>query len=572
MNNHHPKTSDLSATLSADLGALRPFIGLLSKYRYWLLLGFILTVATLFASVGLLSVSGWFLTGTALAGGSVEITAVAYNFFQPAATVRGFAVGRTAGRWAERVVNHEATFRLLAQYRTWLFAGIAPLSPAQRERYHGATLLNRITKDIDALDNLYVRLLLPVLAGLLLMLSITALAVYFLPTLSIPFGILLFSAFLLIPVLAWRLGRHFAPLAQENQRQLRVDLLELVDGLETLSLRQRAWQTHRDKARHSSSAWLNSIWQLHQRATLLSNGLAALIGLMALLALALMSYSDLDGIWIGGGTLLVLASAELLVMLPDAWLKLPGTCTAAADLTALHDSVAEIDYPPTTLQQPADNRLTLHKVSFSYDADVPVLHAVDFSLPAGTHCLLQGNSGGGKTTLIKLLTRQLTQQHGEILLGGVPVTDFSENDLRRRLAYAPQETYLFTDTLANNLRLANANADDADLWQVLTVVGLADFVRSLPKQLATWTDEGGANLSGGQRRRLGIARALLVNADWIVLDEPTEGLDLDSETRLITAVNEYTRGKTLLWVSHRSTAVQQFDSVMTLSEGKLQKT
>lgn len=553
----------------AKLSALRPFIGLLSEYRYWLLLGFFLTVATWFASVGLLSVSGWFLTGTALAGGTPELTAIAYNFFQPAATVRGFAVGRTAGRWAERVVNHEVTFRLLAKYRHWLFAGIAPLSIQQRQRYHGGTLLNRITRDIDALDNLYVRLLLPVAAALLLMLGITAVAVWFLPTLLLPFGVLLLLAFVILPLLAWRLGLRLAPLAQEHQRALRVDLLELVDGLETLSLNRKAWQQRRQQALLTSANWLQSGWRLHIRAALMSHGLHAIIGLMALLALALMSYSDLDGVWIGGGTLLVLACGELLVMLPDAWLKLPGTCAAADSLTHLRNQPAAITYPAHTTATLQDNSLNVRGVSFAYDAGVPVLQAIDFSLPAGAHCLIQGASGGGKTTLIKLLTRQLPQQHGEIDFGGIPIADFSEADFRRRVALAPQTTYLFTDTLANNLRLAKPDASDDELWQVLAVVGLAETISALPDGLNTWTDEGGASLSGGQRRRLGIARALLLDADWVILDEPTEGLDLASEARLIADVTTYLRGKTLLWVSHRSTARKAFAQVITVSEGCL---
>ncbi|PIE45538.1 MAG: thiol reductant ABC exporter subunit CydC [Gammaproteobacteria bacterium] len=552
------------------LTALRPFIGLLAEYRYWLLLGFFLTVATLFASVGLLSVSGWFLTGTALAGGTPELTAIAYNFFQPAATVRGFAIGRTVGRWTERVVNHEATFRLLAKYRSWLFAGIAPLSSRQRQRYHGGTLLNRITRDVDALDNLYVRLLLPVSASLVLMTIITVVAVGFLPSLIISFGVLLMAGFVILPVLAWRLGRYIAPLFQECQRNLRVDLLELVDGLETLSLKQTVWQIRRQQTLASSRAWLDSAWQLHKRASLMSNGLSVLIGLMSLLALALMSYSDLNGVWIGGGTILVLACAELLVMLPDAWLKLPGTCAAASHLTQLRDSRADITYPEHSASQPTDSSLSVRRVNFAYDDGVNVLNNIDFSLAPGTHCLIQGSSGGGKTTLMKLLTRLLVQQSGEILLGNVPIADFSQADLRRLVAFAPQDSYLFTDTIANNLRIARPDATDEELKQILHVVGLDDFIGQLANGLDTWTNEGGANLSGGQRRRLGLARALLVDAQWVILDEPTEGLDVDSEKRLIKNVTHYLQGKTLLWVSHRNTSAHQFSRTIILSEGTFQ--
>ncbi len=172
---------------------------------------------------------------------------------------------------------------------------------------------------------------------------------------------------------------------------------------------------------------------------------------------------------------------------------------------------------------------------------------------------------------MQLLTRQLANQHGHLCIGGVDIEDLSESDFRRIITLAPQEIYLFTDTLANNLRLANPQADEQRLWQVLNVVGLADFIKSLPDGLQTWTDEGGASLSGGQRRRMGVARALLTNAEVIILDEPTEGLDMASEMRLINEVRHYLRGKTLLWISHRNTGKDCFDQVFTLSEGELKK-
>lgn len=553
------------------LGALLPFIAMLKKYSGWLLLGFLLTVLTLVCGIGLLTVSGWFLTGTAIAGLS-ESTALVYNFFAPAATVRGFAIFRTLGRWSERVVNHEAVFRQLASFRAWLFRALVPLSIQQLNRYHGATLLSRMTRDIDALDNLYVRLLLPVAAALLLLLAAMAAAVVYMPLLLIPLAALLLVSFVIVPLLAWRLGRDYAPAAQRQMGQLRVQLLELVDGLETLSLNKQAWKTRRQQALAASKQYLASTWQLHKRSAFLQYATAAIVALMALLALALLSFGGWGAALTGGATLLFLAFGEMLTPLPGAWLKLPGTCRAADDLSRLQAEKSTLTYPAVSQQTVADNSLSIAQLWYSYQADVAVLCDINIDLRAGQQVLLQGASGGGKTTLIQLLTRQLLNQQGSICLGGAPIESLSEDDLRRLLALSPQDTYLFADTLAYNLRIAAPTATDDELWQVLEVVGLADFVKQLPQGLATWTDEGGTSLSGGQRRRLGVARALLADAEVVILDEPTEGLDLAAEKNLIADVQHYLAGKTLLWVSHRNTARDSFDLVLTLSEGRLNTT
>lgn len=555
-----------------DIGKLKhlwPFLKMLLPYKWWILLGFLLTVGTLFSSIGLLAVSGWFLTGTALAGGTAALTAIAYNFFQPAAMVRGFAIARTAGRWAERVVNHEATFRLLAQFRTWLFAGIAPLSARQRQKYHGGTLLNRITRDIDALDNLYVRLLLPVAAALVLMLLIAVVLINMLPSLWLPSVILLLAGFVILPLLAWWLGKVRAPQALKYQQQLRVDLLEVVDGMETLSLNHSAWQLYIGRALATSRAWLGNDWQLHWRASGLRNVLAMLIAAMSLLALALMSASDLGGIWIGGITLLLLACGELLLPLADAWLRLSATCTAAYNLKSLQSQQSEIVYPAKSADiQNFD--LKIKNLDYQYDGGQIILDQLNLSLPQGTHALLQGESGGGKSTLVQILTRQLLPAGGAVLLGGARLEDFCAADLKRYITCAAQEPYIFTASIGDNLRLGNANASEEDLWQVLALVDLAEFVRTLPQQLNTWTDEGGANLSGGQRRRLGLARALLVDAQVVILDEPSEGLDVAQEKRLIDNIGSHLAGKTLLWVSHRSTAKDAFACQLCLRDGRLQ--
>lgn len=556
-------------TNKVSLWSLKPFLDMLSPYADSLLMGGILTITTLLAGIGLLSLSGGFLTATAIAGLSV-VTALEYNFFLPAAGVRFFAILRTVSRWGERVLNHNATFKLLAVFRSWLFTGLAPLSSGQLAKYHGGTLLNRITKDIDSLDNLYVRLLLPVSTAFILMLTISALLIYLDYSLIIPTGILFITAFIIMPITAWNLGKDYAPEQTLFRRKLRVDLLELVDGLESLSLNSKAWELKREQAMQTSEKLLETNWRLHKRGTFMHNSISILVAFMSILTLVLLSDSELTGVWIAALTLLFLALGEMLIPLPDAWLKLPGTAKSAQDLYELQKQESDIKFRKEACCQRFDSSISIKNLSFSYDGQSNVLENINLEIGSASHCLIQGASGGGKSTLVGLLTKQIPMQSGEIKYGELSLDNFTESEFRTQVAIAPQDSYLFKETLATNLRIAKADASDDELWQVLELVGLKQQVEAFSDKLETWIDEAGASLSGGQKRRLGIARALLVeDAELFILDEPTEGLDLESERLLIEKLTNYLKGKTLIWISHRSTNKQFFSRRILISDGKI---
>lgn len=556
-------------TNKVSLWSLKPFLDMLSPYADSLLMGGILTITTLLAGIGLLSLSGGFLTATAIAGLSV-VTALEYNFFLPAAGVRFFAILRTVSRWGERVLNHNATFKLLAVFRSWLFTGLAPLSSGQLAKYHGGTLLNRITKDIDSLDNLYVRLLLPVSTAFILMLTISALLIYLDYSLIIPTGILVITAFIIMPITAWNLGKDYAPKQTFFRRKLRVDLLELVDGLESLSLNSKAWELKREQAMQTSEKLLETNWRLHKRGTFMHNSISILVAFMSILTLVLLSDSELTGVWIAALTLLFLALGEMLIPLPDAWLKLPGTAKSAQDLYELQKQESDIKFRKEACCQRFDSSISIKNLSFSYDGQSNVLENINLEIGSASHCLIQGASGGGKSTLVGLLTKQIPMQSGEIKYGELSLDNFTESEFRTQVAIAPQDSYLFKETLATNLRIAKADASDDELWQVLELVGLKQQVEAFSDKLETWIDEAGASLSGGQKRRLGIARALLVeDAELFILDEPTEGLDLESERLLIEKLTNHLKDKTLIWISHRSTNKQFFSRRILISDGKI---
>ncbi len=570
-----PAATAATAVKAPGLRAtLAPFVRLLMRERFWMVAGLLLTLLTLVAGLGLLGLSGGFLAATAIAG-LTPATAISFNFFHPAAGVRFFAIARTASRWGERVVTHEATFRLLARLRVWLYRAIAPLSPRQLGRHHGADLLGSLTRDVDALDNLYQRLALPVLAAGGVLLVLALMFAFGIGASVWPLWGLAGMGLLGLPALSWWLGRERAPALLVQRDALRRALLDSVEGLDDLALHAPAWQAQQRRTLAAGSHWLAGQLALQRRGALVRALLVMVVGLATWATLGLMlpgahahQAAALSGPWLAAVVLLMLGTAEALQGLPAAWMELPGTLAAARRLNALASEQPD----PAFVEQgavPAHGGVEVRGLCFAFDPAVPVLDGLDVDIRSGEHVALVGPSGGGKSTLASLLARLESPVAGRILLGGVPLEAIDEPTLRAHLVCVGQDAWVFSGTVADNLRLACPQASEAELQEVLAAVGLADTVARWSEGVNSWLDEGGASLSGGERRRLALARALLRDARVLVLDEPSEGLDAQASARLVDSLRRRLHGRTLIWISHKPEALEGFERVLRLEQGRL---
>lgn len=551
-------------TVKAGWKALAPFVRTPASAGRWLALGGVLAVLTLVASLGLLGLSGAFLTGAAIAG-LLPATAAVFNFFMPGAGVRFFAVLRTVSRWGERVTTHEGVFRWLAGLRVRLYERLSRLSPSQLAGRHSGDLLNRLMRDIDALDNLHPRVLMPLGAAALVLGTLVGLFALVAPALVwLPLCVLV-ATVVILPLAGWRLGSRVLPSLIEKRATLRATLLDDIEGLEDWSLHAPAWAQQRARTLATSDAWLRTQRQSARRAAALRAAVTLGVGLVAWVALGWLTSepttSRVSGPWITALVLLLLGCAEALLPLVGACLDLPGTAAAAQRVQQLAEQAPAqrfVAHGP----QPQDGSIHIHQLCFAWDAHTPVFHDWALDIRHGEHVLITGESGGGKSTLIQLLTRFAEPQSGSIEVGGVALSELDEVTLRQHISCATQFTWAKTATLADNLRLARPEATDEELESVLALVGLHPSEMGWQDGLYTWVEEGGASLSGGQRRRLSIARALLRNAPITLLDEPSEGLDLASERKLVQCVTAHFRGRTLVWVSHREDLNHRFDRVI----------
>ncbi|WP_158046398.1 thiol reductant ABC exporter subunit CydC [Skermanella pratensis] len=549
-----------------------PFLKLFRRHGGRMALGALLMLVTLAAGIGLLGLSGWFITGSALAG--LGLGAVGFNIFTPSAGIRAAALIRTAGRYAERLVNHEATFRLLADLRRWLFERALPLDAGQVARLTGGDLLTRLTADIDALDNLYLRVVAPSAVALVTAIGVLTPLGWIDPGVALATAALMLLAGVGVPALAGRLAAGAGRDLVEVGARLRTRAVDGIQGLADLRAFAADGRHLETMARDTDlliarQRRMSSITGLSAGLTMLAAGLAVWVSLV--LVVGEVETDRLDGPTAALVVFVVMAVFEATAPLPLAYQYLGRTRAAARRLLEIAEMRPGVRDPEAPAAVPEDFTLRFGGVSFAHGAK-PVLKDLSLELPRGRVSVLLGPSGVGKSTLAQLALRLVDPDAGRVTLGGVDLRDLRQEDLHRHMAYVSQGTHLFAADIRENLLIGRPDATNAELWEALEVVQLADFVESLPDGILTWVGENGVLLSGGQARRLALARALLKDAPVMILDEPTEGLDAATEAALMRELRQRLAGRTVLLITHRESLVTGADLVRRLEDGSLLST
>lgn len=542
------------------LAILRPYIALYKHYFWQILIGLSLSILTLFASVFLLSLSGWFLASTAFVG---VAGLYSFNYMLPAAGVRAAAITRTAARYMERLVDHNTTFKILAYLRTLAFRKLLPLSANQLAQYQKADLLNRFIVDIDALDHLYLKLFSPIVTALIMIAILFIGLSYINLPIALIITIILTLTLLTVPVIFYYAGKQLGETLAKQQSDYRSQLISYLQGQAELTL-FNAQAKYRDKLDELESQWLTN-QQRQSTLVAISSALILLIsGFLTLLVLWLITQYTLSPL-VALFVFVCLASAEILMPIPNAFIFLGQVIASASRITAIFSQTPEITFVKEgkTLDLTMA-KLHFDKVNFSYP-NQPFIILKDFSLTveSGEHIGLIGKTGSGKSTLLNLINRIWEPNSGSIYLNDTPVNQLDEKTLRQAIAVVPQVITIFSDTLRQNLLIGNEQATDQQLIDVLHQVEL-DKLLITEKGLDLLIGQGGRALSGGEIRRIGIARALLHHSPLILMDEPTESLDQQTEQQIIKLIQQTCKNKTLLMVTHRLIDNPLFDRVISL--------
>ncbi|NBN78415.1 thiol reductant ABC exporter subunit CydC [Microvirga tunisiensis] len=580
------------------------------------LIGVALALVPALCGLLLLGLAGWFITACAVAGAA----GLAVNYFTPSALIRALAIGRTAGRYGERLMTHDATFRFLARLRGAVFAGFASRRPASAGESRSGLRLARLTLDIDQLDRAYLRFVVPLSVVSVVLAGGAVLAVLLAPAALVPLAVGVVLLTLAARIVARRQLATAARRMEAAEEAMRLRSADFVAGRRDLAI-YGGLPAATDAILDAGARRARAEDPL-ERAASLAEGLVTISGQLILAAGLIVlvpaaapvagGEASLSAALVVGLLLTGLGLTEALSSLVPGLAGLTRTERAAARVLPLAEAgdaaqaerrsapargpqdgpVAGTTLPPAdagtmtqpaaagTMTPPADAgtgiqpALCFEAVRFTYPgAARPVLEDFDLSLAPGETVCLVGPSGCGKSTVLALAARLTRPDDGLIRLGDRPLSTIPEAELRRRLAVISQKPVLFNDTIAENLRLAAPQASPEALWAALDQVGLADTVAARPDGLSAMLGEGGAGLSGGEARRLTLARALLTRPEIVLLDEVTEGLDEATAAGVLASLGAFrSQGASLLLISHRRRELALADRILRLEGGRIAAT
>ena len=487
--------------------------------------------------------------------------------------VRFFGLARPLSRYFERLTSHDLAFRLLARLRVAFFTRLEPLVPSRLEGYRRGDLLARMVGDVEALQNLFLRGVTPPLVALLAGGISVAVCTAWLPAAGAVLAAGLLTGGLLVPLLAATAGRHSGSRQAGARAELTVELVELLRGAPELVVLGAG-----EAALARVTALDRELALLARREALASGfteGLgAAVVGLTVTgvlsVCVAATAAGTLDRVMVATLALLSLASFEAVAPLPATALRLRATLDSGRRLLALTGRAPAVLDPVAPRAPGSACDVALEQVGFAYGDDESWdLSGLDLRLSPGQRVALVGRSGAGKSTIAGLLVRFLDPSEGRLTLGGVDLRDLRQRDVRARVTLDSQDAYLFSTTIRENVRLARPGASDADIEQALRRARIWDWASRLPDGLDTFVGEEGDSVSGGERRRIALARTFLADAPVIVLDEPTGHLDPQTATELIDDALRAADERSVLLITHRPEGLDLVDRVVTLSRGRI---
>ncbi|MFH9012930.1 thiol reductant ABC exporter subunit CydD [Streptomyces sp. NPDC017943] len=517
------------------------------------------------SAVGLMATSGWLISRAS------QQPPVLYLMMAVTAT-RAFGIGRAVFRYAERLVSHDAVLRMLADTRVAVFRRLERLAPAGLHRTRRGDLLSRLVADVDALQDYWLRWLLPAGSALVVSAVSVGFTAWLLPEAGGVLAAGLLAAGVGVPLVTGAVARRAEHRLAPARGALATRVTDLLTGTAELAvagaLPARVGQTR------EADRTLTRIASRAATATALGDGLTALVSGLTVTAAALagvqaVAAGRLDGVALAVVVLTPLAAFEAVLGLPLAVQYRQRVHRSAGRVFEVLDAPEPVREPERPLRAPASPFPVVVEGLAARHAgqDRDALGGVDLSLEEGRRIAVVGPSGSGKTTLAQVLLRFLDARAGAYTLAGVDAHGLAGDDVRAMVGLCAQDAHLFDSSLRENLLLARKDADEEDLWAVLDRVRLLDWARTLPDGLDTLVGEHGARLSGGQRQRLALARALLADFPVLVLDEPAEHLDLPTADALTADLLAATEGRTTLLITHRLAGLDAVDEVVVLDAG-----
>jgi thiol reductant ABC exporter CydC subunit len=564
------RSADTRSAVHDDRGPQAPLLATLAIARpaaARLTLATLLGAGAVAAAIGLIATSAWLISRSAQRPqeSAVAVAIVGVQFF---------ALARGLCRYGERLVGHDAAFRVLREIRVGLYDRLERLAPLGLPAFRSGDLLARMVHDVDALQDLLLRVLPPFAIALGVGAATVALMWLMLPAAGLILLAALVLAGTLVPWLTGRLAARGEIHQAAARAELTAGVVDLIEGAPELAVNgATVAQLERTLA---ADCALTSAATATARTAGVGQGLTSLLCGLAMwgaltVGVAAVHAGHLDGVLLAGLALIPLVAFELVSGLPTATQTLQRVRRCAARVLEVMDTPAPVAEPPQPVALPAPpHSLRVRDLRYTYPgASRPALDGVDLDLSPGRRVAVVGPSGAGKSTLAGVLLRFLPYDSGSVALDDVEIADLDGDRCRTVVGLLSQDAHVFDSTVEENLRLARREASVDELRAALAGARLRDWTEGLPAALSTEVGARGARMSGGQRQRLAVARALLADFPVLVLDEPGEHLDMPTADAIVADLLEATRGTATLLITHRLAGLREVDEVLVLDHGRI---
>ena len=519
--------------------------------------------ATIGASIGLLTTSAYLISAAALHPPILDLTVAIVG-------VRFFGISRAVFRYLERIESHELSLRLLADLRGSLARAIHRLGPAGVASFRAGDLVGRVLDDVDEIQHVFVRVIAPPLVAVVIFVATALLALIWFPASMVTILVPLLIAAIVVPWVTHRAGAVAGRgVAHERGRMIgqTVEIIEGAPVIVALGEEDRMLATanrsgERVAAAERRTAWLHG---LGDAAILVLVG-GALVGTLWVSAVAVEAGS-LDGVMVAVLAMLAITPFEAVAPLPAAFERLGRSLGAADRLFEVVDAESPTAPPESPTAVPDDPEIRVDGAVVIASAGERILGPIDLLIRPGERLGIIGETGAGKTTLAHLLRRFRDPDEGSVSIGGINLVDIASDDLRAFVGYEDDRAFLFGGSILDNVRIGDSTASDDDVRAVIDRVGLGQWIETLPNGLQTDVGEGGEAVSGGQRRRLALARALLADFPMLILDEPISGLDPTAAEAVMNDILNASNDQALVLITHRPVGLDRMDEIIVLEDG-----
>lgn len=550
------------------MSLIRLFNLLFEKNKRLSIVVILISIATIMSSVGLISLSAFIISYCALHPSISDIMVAVVG-------VRFFGISRGIFRYLERLISHDTTFKLLSHLRAWLYNKVESADMDVYMQMDKEDVFTRIIDDIDNLQDFYLRTFNPFIVSLIIGLLGCILLYFFGKMISVGFFLMYIFTIIFVPLIIWNYtkGMHKEMILKISG--IKVKLLDLISGIADLFANSAMmnWKDNIDLQLKDLYSIQNklAIWQsISNNLILFLTNITMVICLV--IAALIIRKNNFNGVTLAVVALATIALFEAVSQIPLMFQRLEQSKTSADRIFEMADNcIARADINSNCIEfNQTSECIELVNVDFKYPtSDKVLLKNISFKLNKGKKIAIVGHSGVGKSTLSYILLNWLKAQVGSVKLDGYSLDSLSQEKIEEQFSVVSQQIYFFNASIKSNLLIANSNATQEEIEKVMKICGMEEFINSLPEGYETELGENGMKISGGQRQRLGIARALLKNGSFLIMDEVTAGMDMLLEKEFLQGLYKNINDKGIIMITHRLVSMESMDEILVLDRGSI---